>query len=343
VPRHGTGLRHLLLQLGGEVQGTGQRRGFKNVDAVQSGFFADAGGHVVRALGHQHRRAIAGGIVFERHGKVLGVGDDHVGILDALHHAGVGHLALTAADLGFDLRTAFHLLELVLDLLLGHAHALGELVLLVGHIDHRDQHQAHGRPKGRLAQHGACGLHGWLQPHAAQTDQRLFVVHDRSPEHQRHQGKFEQGLGQLDQGVWAKHALEPVHGVELGCGGRGGLERKQVAAGHARRKHGRDHGEQQNRQDQQKGFAQLATEDGWQHLGAIQCLAIEDKAVGKQGAEVADHPASQHEQDQQRADHDRGGGQLHRAGDLTVFAGLAQAPRRGGFCAVLFVRHGSLQ
>jgi len=32
---------HLLLQLGGEVQGTGQRRGFKNVDAVQSGFFAD--------------------------------------------------------------------------------------------------------------------------------------------------------------------------------------------------------------------------------------------------------------------------------------------------------------
>ena len=71
------------------------------------------------------------------------VGDHHRGDGDVLEHPAVGGLLLQRPDFAAsDLRAAFRFLQLILDLLTGHAQLLAVIPDLKGHVDGGDQDQA---------------------------------------------------------------------------------------------------------------------------------------------------------------------------------------------------------
>ena len=132
------------LDVGGEVERTRQGRRLENLDAVLLCFFPDTGGDRIGALGQQYRRSVAIRIIRQRNGKVFRVGDDDIGVFDAIDHACIGHLALTPTDLRLDLGATLHVLHLVPYFLLGHAHLFHVLPFLERHINERDHNQRAG-------------------------------------------------------------------------------------------------------------------------------------------------------------------------------------------------------
>ncbi len=109
--------------------------------------FTNARSDQVSTFCNQGRRAVAGGVVGQGHGKVRRVRNHHVGIFDVSHHALIGHLPLTTTNLGLHLRATFDVFVFVLNFLLGHAHAFHELMLLPWDIDTSDHNQRQGYVK----------------------------------------------------------------------------------------------------------------------------------------------------------------------------------------------------
>ena len=118
------------------VKGPGERRGGHDGDVVFAPDLPDLHRHLVDPLGqYLGRRPRLARIVFERHRVVGRVGDDHIGLGDIPHHAAHGHLHLQLAYPPLDLGLAFAVLELVLDLLLGHLELAIVVPALERHID----------------------------------------------------------------------------------------------------------------------------------------------------------------------------------------------------------------
>ena len=178
---------------------------------------------------------------------MLRVGNDHVGVLDLLHHPLGGHLALAAANLLFDLGAAFHVFVLVLDFLLGHAHALHEAVALVGHIDQGNQQQASCKPEHGVRYQRARQGHGRAYVQIADRHQRGKVALQHPVQNQSDQAELQNRLDELDQGLGSQHALDAAPGVQFGKFGRDCCHGKMVAPGHARAQNRKQSREQHQR------------------------------------------------------------------------------------------------
>jgi hypothetical protein len=148
---------------------------------------------------------------------------DDVGGRDGVHHARGGGLHLQPPLGRLDLLGRSLGLRLVLDLLLLHPVLLGEVVLLVGEVEHRDDdvggRRAHGdledRPGGRGEQ--------LARRHAHQGGELVELREDREGGDRPHDGDLEDVLARLEDGAHAEEVLRPRDGVEPL---RVGLERR---------------------------------------------------------------------------------------------------------------------
>ena len=178
---------------------------------------------------------------------MLGVGNDHIGVLDLLHHALCGYLALAAADLLFHLRAAFHVFVFVFDFLLGHAHALHEAVALVRHVNEGNQQQTARKPEHGIGDQLARQGHGRTHIQIAHRHQLGKVTLQHPVQHQGDQTELQNRLDELNQGLGSHHALDAAPGVQLGKFGGDCRQRKMVAAGHTGAQNRKYGGEQQQR------------------------------------------------------------------------------------------------
>jgi len=115
---------YFLIEFGVEEQRARQRRSFEYRYLVFCGHGADAPGEQVGAFGDDARRAHLVLLIAQRHRIVSRVGDDDVamGTFSIMRRRAISRCMPRC---GLDLRPAFQILALFLDVLLGHAQLAG--------------------------------------------------------------------------------------------------------------------------------------------------------------------------------------------------------------------------
>jgi hypothetical protein len=228
---------NLAAQLHVLVQRTRQRRRLELRHAGFARQFADARGHGVHALGHDHRRTMAVFHVLQGHGEVAGVGDDHVGLGNGGHHAPAGHLALHLAHLRLQARVALRFALFLAHFLHRHLQAVAKGDDLIGNVD-----DGHGRQ--RRGQQGKGGQHqrehlgqGRGKRVRGQAGELLDVTHDEGGAHACQQDGQHQVLAQAHEGTGRNQALEPGAGVQAVETGKHDIGNEQPAADEQRRSH----------------------------------------------------------------------------------------------------------
>ena len=322
-------VRDDLLDLDVGVERPGQRRVLDDRHAGFLGDLADAQGHGVHALGDALRRRGLALLVAQRDGVVGRVHHHDSGLGHLLDHPAARPLHADLALPGLDVRIAFALPVVFLDLLLGHLHALHEALSLPDEVDHRAdseqgddrEHQFAGDP-GRVAQQ-----HGRLHRHQAR--QLVGARRQDPPGDRAYQDHLQHRAQEVCQPVDAEHALHALAErklrqvrLQLG-GGEEHAALDDVAADAS------DHGRAQDGEQRRAG--------GHHHLPghalAGRAVQLDLIGMGDERQQLVGHAAGHRpaahrhraERSGQRADL----GQFDRPRDITFLARFLE-PARGG-------------
>ncbi len=182
-------------------------------------------GEEILALGNDFRRAHGRFVVLECDRIVRRVGDDDVRGRELFHHSTRSNLLLQHADARLDLRPAFRFLELVLDLLFGHAKFLGVLPELKRNVDRSDQYQTGADDQKRHAADPERMQNGRFDILA--TERKKLVDRPPQPQHgdQCHDSELGDCLDQFVETVGAEYALYAFQRIQSL-----GLERNRLHA-----------------------------------------------------------------------------------------------------------------
>ena len=188
--------RNLVVDLDGGIQRAGQRHVFDDRNVVLAGDFPDPERDVVHALGHADRRRHAA-LVGQRDRIVRRVGDDDRGLRHRSHQALLHAREPQLPDPGLDVRIAFRLLELLLDLPQRHLLPFEPLPVLQQVVSDRDQreHRDHRTEQLQRQRFGGGEDGVRIEPHQGVEPRALRPQHRRHDRAERQH--LEKSLGEV--------------------------------------------------------------------------------------------------------------------------------------------------
>ena len=259
------------------------------------------------------------------------VGDDDVRLGHIPHHATHRHLHLQLTYPPLDLGLALAVLELVLDLLLGHLELAIVVPGLEGHVDGDDGDQGAAEDDQHPQQQIQGIYDAARETLEGEIEQVIELARQHPPREQADEHHLGDGLDELHQGLHPKHPLQTIQRAQLAPLGQHGLGGEvhppQQGVAHE--------GGQGHQQEQQTQGLQQLPQQGRQHdphgVGVEGLIPVQGKTHG----EHLDHGSGQALLDHQQAEHgrqqDAGGTQLLGACNLPFFPGLLQSFARGLF------------